>query len=254
MDVLMVPSAFAAGGEQYLTSYLINGRVAVDAGCAGFHGRARDQAKIRHVFVSHSHIDHIASLPVLVENAYDPARDGLVIHGGEAVLDCLRRDFFNDRVWPDLSRPFEAGAPFFLFDLLRPGRPVEVEGLRITPVDVDHTVPTQGFLIDDGRSSVLIASDTGPTEAIWRLADRAENLRAVFLEASFPNAFRWLAALTKHLTPELLAAEMRKLRSCSPRFLAVHIKAQHIEQVVAELAALALPNLEVARFGEMYTF
>jgi cAMP phosphodiesterase len=253
MDVVMVPSSVSAGEMQYSTSYVINGTVAVDAGCLGFYGTARDQSRIRHVFISHSHIDHIASLPILVENVYTGEGPGVTILGSEPVLECLRSDFFNDRVWPNLTEPVDRSAPFYRFQTLRSGEPVELDGLRITPIDVDHTVPTHGFVIEDGRSSFVIASDTAPTEELWRVANQRENLRAVFLEASFPDSLAWLAQLSKHLTPASLAREARKLKHPT-RIIAVHIKAQHYDQVVAELEGLQMPNLELARFGIPYHF
>ena len=103
MKVVLLPSA--VGGDarnQYLTSYVINDSIAIDAGSLGFHRTPEEQARVRHVLISHSHIDHMASLPLFVENVYQIHADTVTIHGNEAVLDCLRRDVFNDRLWPDM--------------------------------------------------------------------------------------------------------------------------------------------------------
>ena len=95
--------------------------------------------------------------------------------------------------------------------------------MRVTPVEVSHVVPTLGFLIEDGDSAVVIASDTGPTEALWRLANQTPHLKAVFLEAAFPDAMSALAQIAKHLTPALFGAEVRKLARPVP-VVAVHLK------------------------------
>ncbi len=256
MRITLVPSAVGDGQGaelQFSTSYLVNDTVAIDAGPLGFWATPDDQGRVRHVFISHTHIDHIASLPIFVENAYEQGPACATIHGTEPVLDCLRRDVFNDRVWPDflaLSTPADA---FIRLALLEPGRPVEVEGLRITPVAVDHVVPTTGFIVEDGQGAVVISSDTGPTQEIWDRANRTRNVKAVFLEVTFPNAMAGLARASKHLTPADFGAEARKLRHAAP-VIAVHVKARFRAQVVNELHALGLPSLQIGRFGHPYHF
>ena len=127
------------------------------------------------------------------------------------MLDCLRRDLFNDRMWPDFIALSSAERTFLKLQTLDPGVTVELDGLRITPVDVHHSVPTQGFLVEDATSAVVVASDTGPTEEIWRRANELANLQAVFLEATFPDSMAQLAALSGHLTPSGFGGEIRKL-------------------------------------------
>jgi ribonuclease BN (tRNA processing enzyme) len=254
MRVTLVPSSIAASGEepsQYLITYLIDDVVAVDAGSLGLYGTPEGQARVKHVLVSHTHIDHIATLPIFVENAYEAHADCVTIHGSDDVLDALRRDIFNDRTWPDFVALSEGGVRLLRLSRLEPGVPVEVEGLTITPIPVDHVVPTLGFLVDDGRSAVLIASDTGPTEQLWRVADAAPRLDAVFLEAAFPDRLDPLAARSKHLTPALFGAEVRKLVRPAD-IIAVHIKARFRDEIVGELRALGLPRLEIGEVGKAY--
>src|SRR5205823_12507757 len=68
MKVMLVPSALTAGPRQYLTAFLVGDSVAIDAGSLGFYGSPAEQARIRHVFLTHTHLDHIASLPIFLEN------------------------------------------------------------------------------------------------------------------------------------------------------------------------------------------
>jgi ribonuclease BN (tRNA processing enzyme) len=253
VKIQLIPSAVSPEPLQFSTAYLVNDTLAVDAGALGFHGAAQDQARVRHVLVSHTHIDHIASLPIFIENAYEGKRDCVTVHGSDAVLDCLRRDVFNNRVWPDFVSMSPPDAPFLKLSALHADTPVDLEGLRITPIPVNHVVPTLGFLIEDGRSAVLIASDTGPTEAIWRRADQATDLKAVFLEACFPNHLQWLANASKHLTPLMFADEVRKMKRSVPVY-AVHIKARFRSQVIEELRALGMPNVHIACFDQPYSF
>jgi ribonuclease BN (tRNA processing enzyme) len=256
VKITLVPSSVSDNGlgqHQFLTSYRINGTLAIDAGALGLAGTVEEQERVRHILITHSHMDHIASLPIFVENAYDGNQDCVTIHGSEAVLSCLRRDIFNDRVWPDFLRLSTGEASFLKLAVLESEKAIELERLRITPIPVDHVVPTFGFLVEEKDSAVVIVSDTGPTEAIWEYANRAPNLKAVFLEATFPDAMASLAAVSQHLTPILFAREIQKLKQ-PVRVLAVHIKARFQTQVIRELEALGMADVEVATMGKVYTF
>jgi ribonuclease BN (tRNA processing enzyme) len=254
MRVTLVPSSIALNGEepsQYLISYLINDTVAIDAGSLGLYGSPQRQAAIKHVLISHTHIDHTATLPIFIENAYEGQSDCVTIHGSDDVLSSLRRDMFNDRTWPDFVALSEGDLRLLRLERLEPGRPLEVDGLKITPIPVNHVVPTLGFVIEDDHSAVVIASDTAPTELLWQRANEAPHLNAVFLEAAFPNDMAPLATLSKHLTPELFGREISKLGK-SVDVVAVHIKARFRDQIVGELRALKLPRLEIGEFGKAY--
>lgn len=256
MKIALLPSMVgsnAAAGSQYLTSFLINGRVAIDAGSLGLFGPPEQQTDIENIFLSHSHIDHIASLPIFLENTYEDTGHPVTIYGSGPVLDCLRRDIFNGRVWPDLIAIWEKSGKGVNFVTLEPGVPVQVDGLRVTAVEMNHVVPTCGFLVEDDESAVVLASDTGPTQEIWDRANALKNLRAVFLETTFPDSFGELADLAKHLTPRLLGREIEKLRTPA-RTIVTHIKSRMYGQITREIRALGLPNVEIGQPGKEYDF
>jgi ribonuclease BN (tRNA processing enzyme) len=248
MKALLLPSAHGAGSLQYLTTFLVNDTVAFDAGSLGLAGTPAEQARVRHVFLTHAHIDHVGSLPIFLENVSDDSKDCPTVYAPEPVLDVLRRDVLNDRLFPDFVRLSHDGPPLVRLEAIHPGRPVQVAGLTVTAVPVDHVVPTVGYLIDDGASAVAFVTDTAPTGAIWEAANRLAHLRAVFLELTFPEAQAWLAGVAKHLTPSQFAAEVRKLRPGIPVY-AIHLKARFRAEIECELAALALANVRVLEMG-----
>ncbi len=256
MKITLLPSSFSASGilpNQYLTTFLVNDCVAIDAGALGLYQSPVEQAAIRHIFLSHSHIDHWATLPIFLINVFGMGDTPVTLHTSAVVLESLRQDVFNGRVWPNLFEMEHDGRRFMNVNPIADGQSVEIEGLRITPIAVNHVVPTLGFIIEDATSAVVIASDTAATTAIWQHADRTPNLKAVFLEATLPNEMAELANVTKHLTAAGFALEMRKL-SRPATFFAVHLSARTRDQVIAELRAERLPNLAIAQFGTTYEF
>jgi cAMP phosphodiesterase len=256
VKITLLPSAVSSGDASrasFLSTYLIDDVVAIDAGGLGLVGDLSAQCRIRDIFLTHSHIDHIASLPIFLETVFQSSERCVTLHASASTLESLRKDIFNGRIWPDFISMSENGMPFVNVELLEPGRHVEVGGLRLTPIAVDHVVPTLGFLVKADGVTVAIPSDTGPTRPFWHEANAVEDLKGVFLEASFPNELTSLAHLTKHLTPNMFAAEIRKLSRTVPS-IAVHIKPRHYHTVVAELNSLELPDVQVGTAGGTYVF
>lgn len=253
MDVMMLPSTVGGGVGQFLSTWIVDGSVAVDAGSLGFHGTCTEQARVGHILLTHSHIDHVASLPIFIDNVYGLTTEPPTVYGISETLDSVRRDVFNDRLMPDFLRLADVRPPFLHLREVTPGTPVTVGGLRATPVSVDHAVPTVAWVLEGADAAVAFVTDTGPTAAVWELCRRTPNLKAVFLEATFPASEKWLAGISGHLTTELFAEEIAKVPD-GVRIIAVHLKPRHAVTVASELAALALPRVEVIRPGETYRF
>jgi ribonuclease BN (tRNA processing enzyme) len=239
--------------RQYVSSYLINGTVAIDVGCLGFYGTPQEQEAIQHIFLTHSHADHTASLPIFVENAWTPAGKCARVYGSPETLQGIQKHVFNDVMWPDFIALSKNMPPFLHTSPLEAEVPVEADGLTITPVPVHHVVPTFGYVVNDGKSAVIFGGDSGPTHQLWEIAHQTPNLRAVLLEACFPNALTGLAKASLHLTPEMFGGEVAKM-PVGVKVLAVHIKVRYRDQVIRELHALQLPNLEIGECEKEYNF
>ena len=254
MNVKFVDSAVGHRAvQQYAFSLLVNDRVAFDAGSIGWMSPLISQRRIQHVFLSHSHMDHIASLPVFLDNVYEPTPDCPAIYASRDVLACLERHIFNDVVWPDFVRLSSEETPFLRLHILEDFVPVRAAGLQVTPVPLVHLVPMMGFIIDDGEAAIGLVSDTLPSDAIWQQLNATANLKAVFLEASFPNSMQSLADKAYHLTPNTFQSELRKLDKHVP-ILAIHLKPAFRDTIVREIAAFGLPNVQIAVPGESYGF
>ncbi|HYI94184.1 MAG TPA: 3',5'-cyclic-nucleotide phosphodiesterase [Bryobacteraceae bacterium] len=236
---------------QYFSSYVVNKSIAIDAGALGLSGTIEEQSNIRHVFLTHCHLDHIASLPVFLENAYDPERETVAAYGHPAALADIQKHLFNDLIWPDFVRLPTPRHPLVKLCPIKPESPIQVNGLTVTPVLVDHIVATYGYVVTDGSSTVVFGGDSRPTSRIWEVAKLAPEPISVFLEASFPDALAKLAHDSAHLTPGLFGAEIGKMPEIR-KLLAIHIKPRFYEETVRELRQLNLPKLEIGLPGFEY--
>ncbi len=259
MRVELLPSAVAVSPAQvsdgtvpqYLVSFLLNDEVAIDAGSIGLLADLERQRQVRHVFLTHEHMDHLASLPILLENVYDPGPSCIELLASPGVLDFVHRDIFNGRVWPDFFDLSTSDDSFLKATPLVVGEPVTRAGLTITPLPVSHCVETLGLVVDDGTSVVAFPSDTGPTAGFWQHLSALPRLAAVFLEVSFPNGQADLACHTGHHCPQSFAAEVAKLPQ-SVRWIVVHRKARYADEIRRELEALRVPGLEFVEPGRVY--
>ena len=230
--------------------FLINETVLVDAGTVGPTLRLAEQKRIRHVLLSHLHFDHIQGLPTLADNLVDEVVEPVVLTSIPEVLKGLQSHVFNGEVYPDFLQLPDPQHPIFVFRPLSVGQEQEVSGLRVTAVPVNHQVPTVGFFIREGQSTLLYSGDTAETEEIWKVAARTPSLKAALIETSFPDAMAELARVSKHLTPSLFAREFRKIGRPDLPVYVYHLKPRFREQIRHELAQLKIPNLTVLEEGQ----
>ena len=155
MRVRLLPSSFGRpeAAPQFLSSYLVDDAVVIDGGSIGLQADLDLQRRVRHVFLTHAHLDHIASLPLLLENAYVPGPHCVEVLASAGVLEAVRRDLLNDRMWPDFFALSAGPDRFVCGTPLVPREPVRRCGLTVTPLPVSHGVDTLGLLVDDGRAA-----------------------------------------------------------------------------------------------------
>ena len=239
--------------QSILMSYVINDCVAIDAGAIGLIKPLADQNRIHTIFLSHAHADHIATLPFFVDNVFVPGPECVSLYASRSTIQDLEEHLFNDRIWPDLARLAHSESPFITFEPIEAGKPVEIAGLRVTPFETDHVTPTLGFLLEDENSAVAMVADTAPVDDLWKMLAEVRNLKAVFLEVSFPNSMQWLAGKAKHLTPFDLAGEVAKLQ-LDVDWHVIHVKVNFMQQIADEIQTLNLPRCSFAEAGIDYVY
>jgi len=243
------------GGESAdcrMTCLLLDDAVALDAGSLSQALSVERQQQVQSIVLTHSHMDHTNSLPFFIENVFGKLREAVDIYASAPTIYAIRKNLFNNDVWPDFTRLPNHLLPALRFHELAPEVPVEIGGLRFTPIPVDHPIPTFGYLIEDGAGALVWSSDTGPTKRLWEVANAAENLRGVWIDVSFDNGMQPIADVSGHLTPQTLQRELVQLQRRTPVLLH-HLKPPCVAKIHAEVAALGNPDLGFLDQGKIYT-
>jgi ribonuclease BN (tRNA processing enzyme) len=256
MRVQLLPSTFDSQGhatsEQRLTCFLIDERVAVDAGSLALGINAEQRARVRDIIVTHPHMDHIASLPIFIDDLFETLESPVRVHATPEVIDLLERDIFNWNVYPRFSELKNEYGPVMEYVPIPAGQEFKVAHLTVRAIPVNHIVPTVGLIVSDERSAVAFSSDTAETDEFWNVVNRAPRVDALLIEASFPNSMAKLAEVSRHFTPASLERDLRKLTHNGLDILAVHIKPAYRQMVIDELKALNRPGLGVMESGRVY--
>jgi cAMP phosphodiesterase len=256
LRIQLLPSSFDANGSanaaQRLTCFVIDDHVTVDAGSLGIALSDEQRLTVRDVIVTHPHMDHIASLPIFVDDLFGELEQPIKIHATAEVIELLKADVFNDTVYPKFDELRNQHGRVMTYVPFETGKEFTVAHLKAIAVPVNHIVPTVGLLMSDGKSIVAFSSDTAETDEFWELVNQAKHLDALFIEASFPNSMQKLAEASKHLTPSMLQHELKKLSHNGMDILAVHLKPAYREAVIRELNETNIKNLSVMETGRVY--
>jgi len=254
MKIRVLGAYGAEGLAQRPSAFLVNDTILIDGGTVGGALSRTEQVVIEHALISHSHLDHIAGLCFLTETlALCEAPRPLTISSLEPVVKGLRSAVFNDVLWPDFTQLPTPGKPIVKYRTLLEETEYAVGDLWVTAVGVNHTVPCSGFVVHDGTSGIVYSGDTGPTDALWKVAARLKTLRAVIIECAFPNRLGALADIAKHMTPALIRRELDKLPGDAP-VLIYHVKPQFQDEIGDELGQIAGHRISFLEQDKNYAF
>lgn len=201
-----------------------------------------DVFTIEHIFLTHSHLDHIIDIPFLADLFVTKKSISLKIYGLKATLDNLRQFIFNERIWPNFEEIILIGHTDKTIEFieLELESPYSIDDVILTPFKTDHTEGSCGYIIEKEGSGVLFTADTYRCDRIWELLDERPAIHTLITEVSFPSHFEKLAHDSKHLTPALLLDELKKCSRDDFSICAMHLKALFIPAIIEELHSLQL--------------
>lgn len=226
------------GARARTTSFLIDDDILLDAGTGVEDLSVEELTRIDHVFLTHSHLDHVAALPLMVDSVGARRKSPLTVHALPETIGALKAHIFNWVIWPDFTEIPHYDRPWMVFKPLGIGTSVEVNGRTIRSLPASHTVPALGYQLSSGKSSLVFSGDTGPNDDFWRFVNTIQNLKYLIIENAFSNRERDLAMTAKHLFPIQLAEELAKLRS-DAQVLVTHLKPSDRELISREITAWA---------------
>lgn len=252
MHIKILGWAGGIGGNLRTTSFLIDDDILIDAG-TGLGDLALNQMTgIRHIFITHSHMDHITGLPLLADSMFGVHDEPIVIHAQEKTIKALKAHIFNWVIWPDFSELPNKDDPCIRFEVMQPGEKVTIRNRQIEMIPVNHTVPGVGYCVVGKRSTVAFSGDTTTNDTLWESLNKYESLDMLFVESAFSNHDIEISRISKHYCPQLLAEDLKKLKH-RPQLWLTHFKPGEEDLIFSECQS-AIDGFSVNRLlgGEIF--
>ena len=241
--VLGCSGAIAAGCKT--TAFLVDDDVLIDAG-TGVGDLALDAlARIEHILISHSHLDHVLAIGLLADSVMRLRRaqnhGPIQVHALPETLAALRAHIFNGVIWPDFTRLPSAEAPVLELVPFSVGDTLTLNKKRIEVLSASHTVPAVGFAVEAGSLGWWVyTGDTGPNPSLWQRL-RGMKVAHLVIETAFSDEERLLARISRHLCPAALGHELSQLGGSVDVHI-THIKPGELDAVMTEISKLGTPH------------
>lgn len=242
------------GSHLQTTSMLVDHDILIDAGTGVGILSVAELALIDHVFITHSHLDHIACLPFILDTVGDMRSKPLTMYATRATQDIIKTHIFNWKIWPDFSEIPTPENPYLRFQTIRLGVGKTLGARTITALPAKHTVPAVGYRLDSGAGNLVFTGDTTTNDDLWKEVNQIPNLRYLIIETAFPDQERQLAVISKHLCPSLLNEELQKLQG-TPEIFITHLKPGQSERIMREIEdSFAAPAPRMLQNNQVFEF
>jgi len=228
------------------TSFLVDDDILIDAGTGVGDLSLEEMRDIKHIFVTHSHLDHIASIALLTDTLFDDLiGQPLIVHALPETIKALREHIFNWTIWPDFTElPHKTNAVLKL-EAMQAGSVAEFSGRHIEMISVNHSVPGVGYCIKADGKVFAFSGDTTSNENFWECLNKYDSLDLLCVEAAFADKDIELAKIAFHYCPKLLAEDLPKLKHRT-KVCVSHLKPGY-EQEIIEQCRAALPDWDICQ-------
>jgi ribonuclease BN (tRNA processing enzyme) len=253
MRVRVLGCSGGVGANLRTTSLLIDDDILLDAGTGVGDLSLDAMRQIRHIFLTHSHLDHTAYIPLLVDSVFGTTQIPLTVHAQAVTLKALREHIFNNVIWPDFSRLPTVNDPVMRYQEMSPGEIRDMSGRRLEMITVNHVVPGVGYRLEAGGRALAFSGDTSTNDNFWNVLNSRPPTDVLIVEAAFANKDSGLARVAGHYCPDLLAADLAKLNRSTDVYIS-HNKPGDEQIIFAECQA-AIGSHRVHRLtgGEEFT-
>ena len=228
------------------TCFLIDDRLAIDAGALTSALTLDQMVKVDDILLTHSHFDHVKDLPMFSDLVVGRREGPIGIHSNRECIETLQLHLFNNTLWPDFTKIPSAQKPTFKMKPFTAGASIKIGPYSVKSVAVTHPVESCGYIISDGKTSMAISGDTGPTEQFWKVLNKTDGVKVLLLECSFPNHMQELADISGHFTPQTMEKELEKFDRRGIEILLYHLKPAFVDQLKKEVAHLPVRVLELS--------
>jgi len=213
MRIRILGCSGGIGAGSRTSAMLVDDDVLIDAGTGIGDLELEDLDPIRHVFLTHAHLDHVAGLPMLVDRVFDEDFEvPLTVYAREETLRAVQDHLFNGVIWPDFAKLPSPENPMLRYKVCSPGDTVRIGHRDFYAVDVMHTVPTLGYTVQNSGGAFAVSGDTKTNETLWPVLNACKDLKVLVIEVSFPDEMARLAAEAGHYCPKTLTRDLQRLR------------------------------------------
>ncbi len=254
MQIKVLGWSGGIGANLRTTSFLIDDDLLIDAGTGLGDLPLNQMTGIRHIFLTHSHMDHIVGLPLLADSMFGVHDEPIIVHAQEKTVKALKAHVFNWVIWPDFSELPNRENPSIRFEIMNPGDKVAIRAREIEMIQVNHTVPGVGYCVSSRRANVAFSGDTTTNDNLWNVLNDYAAIDLLFVEAAFSNSDREIAKISKHYCPGLLGEDIVKMKH-RPDVWLTHFKPGEEELIYRECVE-AMPDFNVHHLkgGEVFKF
>ncbi len=168
MRIRVLGCSGGIGAGARTSAMLVDNDVLIDAGTGIGDLELSDLDSIRHVFLTHAHLDHVAGLPMLVDHVFDDDFDEpITVYAREETLRAVKDHLFNGVIWPDFTLLPSPENPMLRWHVTSPGDTIRIGERHFYAVDVMHTVPSLGFTVQNAGGAFAVSGDTKTNETLW---------------------------------------------------------------------------------------
>lgn len=217
------------------TSFLIDGKILIDAGAVAETLEIAEQALIEDIFISHAHLDHTCQMAYLFDNCFGLNSRPFEVHANAPVMEAIKKHLFNNVIWPDFSTLPNKDKPTVKYNVLTPGEGKHYGDYHVLPIQVNHNGGAVGFIFTKDEESLVFTLDTAATDQIWKESHKCKKVVGIFTEVSFPNHMQNIADLSLHHTPQSLEKEIDKMPRDCPIYIS-HLKPNFLHQLEEEIS------------------